>query len=134
MPPATSTLDWTLQVSKNTATKIMDLSPGSFRKTLHPDHHLTLAPLHPPHWIPMGMRLPRPVWQSFWRLPIAHKTTTVWWRLLHASLPTRQRQHKRQHPEVTHPTCLLCNTATLGPAPPSLHPKSLFGCTVHHEA
>ncbi|SAL96363.1 hypothetical protein, partial, partial [Absidia glauca] len=111
MPPATSTLDWTLQVSKNTATKVMDLSPGSFRQTLHPDHHLTLAPLHPPHWIPMGMRLPRPVWQSFWRLPIAHKTTTVWWRLLHASLPTRQRQHKQQHPEVTHPMCLLCNTA-----------------------
>ncbi|SAM06318.1 hypothetical protein [Absidia glauca] len=37
----TSTLDWTLQVSQNTAIKVMDLSPSSFRQAMHPDHYWT---------------------------------------------------------------------------------------------
>ncbi|ORE14728.1 hypothetical protein BCV71DRAFT_186718, partial [Rhizopus microsporus] len=62
-------------------------------------------------------------WTSFWRLPLLPTAQNKWYRLLHRTIPCKQRLHvliPHQHPSVL---CSFC-----GPADETIS-HFLFSCS-----
>lgn len=104
--------DWMFALPDNIEIAVDSASPRTMRFALHPQYQWCLSPPQPPLTIPLGWRLSKKTWKSFWKVDMEHKTRTIWWRLLHGSLPTRERQHRFGHPDIQDSLCIFCQGST----------------------
>ncbi|KAI8328642.1 hypothetical protein BC941DRAFT_519186 [Chlamydoabsidia padenii] len=87
--------DAVLETSNDKEMESPSMSPKSLRLYMHPYQPWFPAPPTPPLKIPMGWRISPKTWKTFWKMDVNHTTTTIWWRLLHGVISTKEQIKSR---------------------------------------
>ncbi|SAM02760.1 hypothetical protein [Absidia glauca] len=102
-------LHWTIPTETTTAPPIpiFTASPKTLR--MYWQKNVRSRPEVKPHYAaPRYIAMSPDQWSVFWSLTIPHRVRNLWWRLLLHKLPTRLRLVKFKIPQVTTPTCAIC--------------------------